>query len=164
MTSHYLARLDTVDDGFAEEFARLAISPAEADPTLVSRVADIIAAVARDGDEAVLRFTNEFDSRQATDFAQLALGSEELDAAAKTIDPRVREALCAAAERIREFHERQLATSWQFEDADGSILGQRISALDRVGIYVPGGQASYPSSVLMNAIPATVAEIGRAHV
>lgn len=159
MTSHYLARLDTVDDGFAEEFARLAISPAEADPTLVSRVADIIAAVARDGDEAVLRFTNEFDSRQATDFAQLALGAEELDAAAKTIDPRVREALCAAAERIREFHERQLATSWQFEDADGSILGQRISALDRVGIYVPGGQASYPSSVLMNAIPATVAGV-----
>jgi len=159
VTSRYLTRLDTTEEGFAEDFARLMVSPAQADPTLVNTVTDIITAVSREGDEAVLRFTNDFDARQATDFTQLALGREELNAAAKVIDPRVHEALCAAADRIRDFHERQLTATWQFEDADGSLLGQRISALDRVGIYVPGGQASYPSSVLMNAVPATVAGV-----
>ena len=142
MKSRHLARLDTMEDGFAGDFARLMVSPAQADPTLVSRVADIISAVSREGDKAVLRFTNDFDSREVTEVAQLALGSAELEAAAKAIDPVVHNALCAAAERIRSFHECQLSSTWQYEDADGSLLGQRISALDRVGIYVPGGQAS----------------------
>ncbi|MEL0162776.1 MAG: histidinol dehydrogenase [Halieaceae bacterium] len=155
MTSRYLARLDAMDDGFAEDFARLMVSPAQADATLVSRVADIISAVSREGDKALLRFTNDFDSREVTEMAQLTLGRAAFEEAANAIDPVVHDALCAAADRIRSFHERQLTSTWQYEDADGSLLGQRVSALDRVGIYVPGGQASYPSSVLMNAIPAT---------
>lgn len=159
MSNQYLARLDSSNDTFGEDFARLMVSPAQADPTLVSRVSDILTAVAREGDQALLRFTNDFDSRHATSVAELALGAEELEAAAKTIDQRVHDALCRAADRIRAFHERQLTATWQFEDADGSVLGQRISPLDRVGIYVPGGQASYPSSVLMNAIPARVAGV-----
>jgi len=159
VTSRYLARLDAMDDGFAEDFARLMVSPAQADATLVSRVADIIAAVSREGDKALLRFTNDFDSREVTEMAQLTLGRAAFEEAANAIDPVVHDALCAAADRIRRFHERQLTSTWQYEDADGSLLGQRVSALDRVGIYVPGGQASYPSSVLMNAIPATVAGV-----
>jgi histidinol dehydrogenase len=157
--NQYLARLDASDDGFNHAFARLMIAPAQADATLVTTVSDILAAVAREGDEAVLRFTNEFDARQATDMLQLTLNSEDLAAAEATIDRHILDALSAAAERIRDFHARQLAASWQFEDADGSVLGQRVSALDRVGIYVPGGKASYPSSVLMNAMPAQVAGV-----
>lgn len=159
MDKQYLARLDASDDGFNHAFARLMIAPAQADATLVTTVSDILAAVAREGDEAVLRFTNEFDARQATDMLQLTLNSEDLAAAEATIDQHILDALSAAAERIRDFHARQLAASWQFEDADGSVLGQRVSALDRVGIYVPGGKASYPSSVLMNAVPAQVAGV-----
>lgn len=159
MDNQYLARLDASDDGFNHAFARLMIAPAQADATLVTTVSDILAAVAREGDEAVLRFTNEFDARQATDMLQLTLNSEDLEAAEATIDRHILDALSAAAERIRDFHARQLAASWQFEDADGSVLGQRVSALDRVGIYVPGGKASYPSSVLMNAMPAQVAGV-----
>lgn len=159
MDNQYLARLDASDDGFNHAFARLMIAPAQADATLVTTVSDILAAVAREGDEAVLRFTNEFDARQATDMLQLTLNSEDLAAAEATIDRHILDALSAAAERIRDFHARQLAASWQFEDADGSVLGQRVSALDRVGIYVPGGKASYPSSVLMNAMPAQVAGV-----
>jgi len=157
--NQYLARLDASDDGFNHAFARLMIAPAQADATLVTTVSDILAAVAREGDEAVLRFTNEFDARRATDMLQLTLNSEDLAAAEATIDRHILDALSAAAERIRDFHARQLAASWQFEDADGSVLGQRVSALDRVGIYVPGGKASYPSSVLMNAVPAQVAGV-----
>ena len=159
MSNQYLTRLDASDDAFGEEVARLMINPAQADPTLVSRVSEIISAVSRDGDSAVLRFTNDFDARHATGITELAVDADELAEAAKTIDRRVYDALCSAAERIRDFHERQLAATWQFEDSNGNILGQRISALDRVGIYVPGGQASYPSSVLMNTVPAVVAGV-----
>ena len=159
MSNQYLTRLDASDDAFGEGVARLMINPAQADPTLVSRVSEIISAVSRDGDSAVLRFTNDFDARHATDITELAVDADELAEAAKTIDRRVYDALCSAAERIRDFHERQLAATWQFEDSNGNILGQRISALDRVGVYVPGGQASYPSSVLMNTVPAVVAGV-----
>ena len=159
MSNQYLTRLDASDDAFGEGVARLMINPAQADPTLVSRVSEIISAVSRDGDSAVLRFTNDFDARHATDITELAVNADELAEASKTIDRRVYDALCGAAERIRDFHERQLAATWQFEDSNGNILGQRISALDRVGVYVPGGQASYPSSVLMNTVPAVVAGV-----
>ncbi len=159
MSDQCIARLDASSDGFDEEFASLMLSPAQTDPTLVSRVADILSAVAREGDEALLRFTNDFDSREAQGVTEFALGVEELEAAADHIDQRIHRALCSAIERIHDFHERQLTTTWQFEDEHGSVLGQRVSALDRVGIYVPGGQASYPSSVLMNAVPARVAGV-----
>ena len=159
MSDQCIARLDASGKGFDKEFASLMLSPAQTDPTLASRVADILSAVAREGDEALLRFTNDFDSRGANDVTEFALGVEELEAAADRIDQRMHDALCSAIDRIRDFHERQLTTTWQFEDEHGSVLGQRVSALDRVGIYVPGGQASYPSSVLMNAVPARVAGV-----
>ena len=159
MSDQCIARLDASGKGFDKEFASLMLSPAQTDPTLASRVADILSAVAREGDEALLRFTNDFDSRGANNVTEFALGVEELEAAADRIDQHMHDALCSAIDRIRDFHERQLTTTWQFEDEHGSVLGQRVSALDRVGIYVPGGQASYPSSVLMNAVPARVAGV-----
>ena len=154
-----VTRLDITDTDFDAAFARLLISPAEADIGLPGKVSSIVAAVAQEGDVALLRFTNAFDHRSIADAAALHLDPAAMAAAAAQVDSSVREALSHAADRIRDFHQRQAAASWQFEDASGSLLGQRISPLDRVGVYVPGGRASYPSSVLMNAIPAKVAGV-----
>ena len=154
-----VTRLDITDTDFDAAFARLLISPAEADIGLPGKVSSIVAAVAQEGDVALLRFTNAFDHRSIADAAALHLDPAAMAAAAAQVDSSVREALSHAADRIRDFHQRQAGASWQFEDASGSLLGQRISALDRVGVYVPGGRASYPSSVLMNAIPAKVAGV-----
>ena len=152
-------RLDIADTDFDAAFARLLVSPAEADVGLAEKVSSIVAAVAKEGDAALLRFTNEFDNRSVVDAAALHLDLAAMEAAAAPVGSLVREALSHAARRIRDFHQRQAGASWQFEDESGSLLGQRISALDRVGVYVPGGRASYPSSVLMNAIPAKVAGV-----
>ena len=154
-----VTRLDITDTDFDAAFARLLISPAEADIGLPGKVSSIVAAVAQEGDVALLRFTNAFDHRSVADAAALHLDPAAMAAAAAQVDSSVRGALSHAAERIRDFHQRQAGASWQFEDASGSLLGQRISPLDRVGVYVPGGRASYPSSVLMNAIPAKVAGV-----
>ena len=137
------------------------VSPAEADPDLSLAVSRIVADVAKEGDRALLRLTNELDDRDVSDAASLRVDDDDIAQALGSIDPAVRTALEKAAERIRVFHERQKISSWQYEDDEGNTLGQRISALDRVGIYVPGGRASYPSSVLMNAIPAKVAGVGQ---
>jgi len=137
------------------------VSPAEADPDLSLAVSRIVADVAKEGDRALLRLTNELDDRDVSDAASLRVDDHDIAQALESIDPAVRTALEKAAERIRVFHERQKISSWQYEDDEGNTLGQRISALDRVGIYVPGGRASYPSSVLMNAIPAKVAGVGQ---
>lgn len=154
-----VTRLDITDTDFDAAFARLLISPAEADIGLPGKVSSIVAAVAQEGDVALLRFTNAFDHRSVADAAALHLDPAAMAAAAAQVDSSVRGALSHAADRIRDFHQRQAGASWQFEDASGSLLGQRISPLDRVGVYVPGGRASYPSSVLMNAIPAKVAGV-----
>ena len=143
----------------SRSFSALLISPFESDIGLSQKVADIVRAVASEGDEAVTRFTNEFDHRDANSLVDLTIRQEALDAALSTIAPDLRDALTLAAERIRDFHQRQLAESWQYEDGEGNVLGQRVSPLDRVGVYVPGGRASYPSSVLMNTIPAKVAGV-----
>ena len=154
-----VTRLDITDTDFDAALARLLISPAEADIGLPGKVSSIVAAVAQEGDVALLRFTNAFDHRSVADAAALHLDPAAMAAAAAQVDSSVRGALSHAADRIRDFHQRQAGVSWQFEDASGSLLGQRISPLDRVGVYVPGGRASYPSSVLMNAIPAKVAGV-----
>jgi histidinol dehydrogenase len=115
------------------------------------------------GDAAVLELTARFDGVQAASMAELEIGRAELLAALDAITPAQRRALEAAAERVRDYHQRQLeatSRSWQYRDADGTLLGQKVTPLDRVGIYVPGGKAAYPSSVLMNAIPAQVAGVG----
>ena len=140
MTDALITRLDVVDPEFEEAFARLLISPAEADPHLIQTVSQILRSVASEGDAALLQLTNELDQRDAPTAASLRVHAEAMEEAVTGIDAKVRSALEQAAERIRVFHERQLASSWQFEDGEGNVLGQRISALDRVGVYVPGGR------------------------
>jgi histidinol dehydrogenase len=158
-----LRRLDTTAAGFEADFGRLQHWSAETDAAIESRVAEIIADVRARGDAALLDCTARFDGVTASSMAQLEIGAAELHAALEQITPAQRSALQAAAERVRSYHQRQLEAcgrSWQYRDADGSLLGQKVTPLDRVGIYVPGGKAAYPSSVLMNALPAQVAGVG----
>ena len=159
MSEAAIALLDMMQSDFEAQFSALLVSPFESDTGLTQKVAGILSAVASEGDDAVMRFTNEFDRRDANSLADLTIEQETLDAALVKIAPDLRDALTLAAERIRDFHQRQLAESWQYEDGEGNLLGQRVSPLDRVGVYVPGGRASYPSSVLMNTIPAKVAGV-----
>lgn len=161
MTGVAISRLDQSDADFESAFAQLLVSPTEADPDLSQAVSRIVADVAKEGDIALLRLTNTLDERDVSDAASLRVSDQEISQALGSIDKQVRIALETAADRIRVFHERQQVSSWQYEDDQGNTLGQRISALDSVGIYVPGGRASYPSSVLMNAIPAKVAGVGQ---
>jgi len=163
MSALNLRQLDTRTADFEAEFARLRHWSADTDAAIEQRVADILADVQRRGDAAVLEYTARFDGLSADSVAALELTRDELKAAFDTITPAQRHALQAAAERVRSYHERQLAASgqsWSYRDADGTLLGQKVTPLDRVGIYVPGGKAAYPSSVLMNAIPAHVAGVG----
>jgi histidinol dehydrogenase len=157
------ARLSTADAGFEAQFkARLHWS-ADTDAAIEQRVADILADVQQRGDAAVLEYTARFDSLSATDVKALELTQAELKAAFDSIPADQRTALEAAAKRVRSYHEAQKKASgesWSYRDEDGTLLGQKVTPLDRVGIYVPGGKAAYPSSVLMNAIPAHVAGVG----
>ena len=157
------ARLSCASATFEAEFqARLHWS-AETDAGIETRVAEILADVRARGDVAVLECTRRFDALDAPDMAALTLSADELRAAFESLPVAQREALQAAAARVRSYHEAQKRASgesWSYRDADGTLLGQKVTPLDRVGIYVPGGKAAYPSSVLMNAIPAHVAGVG----
>ena len=155
-----VARLRSTESAFPERFDALLAATAESDPGVEAAVRDIIAAVRRNADSAVLDYTRRFDGLSAGALSELGVPSTALDDAWNAIGARERTALAEAAERIRAYHERQRQDSWRYLDEDGSVLGQRITPLDRVGVYVPGGKASYPSSVLMNAIPARVAGVG----
>ena len=158
-----IRRLVTTDAAFEAEFARVLHWSAETDAAIEARVADILADVERRGDAAVLEYTQRFDGSTAQSMAELEITQAELQAALGQITPAQRSALEAAAARVRDYHQRQLEAcgrSWNYRDADGTLLGQKVTPLDRVGIYVPGGKAAYPSSVLMNAIPAHVAGVG----
>ena len=154
--------LNTADASFDAAFqARLHWS-GDTDVAIESRVAEIIAAVRRDGDQAVLGFTQQFDGLAAASMADLEITQAEMKAAYEALPDTQRDALKQAADRIRAYHEAQKRASgqsWQYTDADGTLLGQKVTPLDRVGIYVPGGKAAYPSSLLMNAIPAHVAGV-----
>jgi histidinol dehydrogenase len=154
-----IARLDTRDPDFAACLDRLTRWEDSEDQAVTDAVAAIIADVARRGDAALLEYTARFDGLQAAAVADLEIPQRRLAAALEQIDPAQREALELAAERVRSYHEHQLQESWQFRDAAGNLLGQKITPLERAGIYVPGGKASYPSSVLMNALPARVAGV-----
>jgi histidinol dehydrogenase len=157
------ARLSTATATFDAEFkARLHWS-ADTDAAIEQRVADILADVQQRGDAAVLEYTARFDGLDVSSMAQLELTQAELKAAFDAIPAAQRNALEAAARRVRSYHEAQKKAngeSWSYRDEDGTLLGQKVTPLDRVGIYVPGGKAAYPSSVLMNAIPAHVAGVG----
>ena len=156
------ARLSTASASFEAEFkARLHWS-AQADAAIEERVGDILADVQQRGDAAVLDYTARFDGVHANSMTALELTQAELKAAFDSIPAAQREALQAAASRVRSYHEAQKKAggeSWSYRDEDGTLLGQKVTPLDRVGIYVPGGKATYPSSVLMNAIPAHVAGV-----
>ncbi|MBN8488922.1 MAG: histidinol dehydrogenase [Burkholderiales bacterium] len=163
MSALNLRQLDTRSIDFDAEFARLRHWSADTDAAIEQRVADILADVQARGDAAVLDYTARFDGLAADSVAALELTRDELKAAFEAITPAQRGALQAAAARVRSYHERLLAASgqsWSYRDEDGTLLGQKVTPLDRVGIYVPGGKAAYPSSVLMNAIPAHVAGVG----
>jgi histidinol dehydrogenase len=151
--------LDASAPGFDAALTSLLAWESVSDQHVVSVVDEILHAVKSHGDAALLEYTNRFDRRTVSAMADITLQPVDLQRALGNIDPASRAALEKAAQRIRDFHERQRAESWQYTEADGTMLGQRITPLDRVGIYVPGGKASYPSSVLMNAIPAKVAGV-----
>ncbi len=129
------------------------------DPAIVDVVAEIISNVRQRGDEAVLEYTRRFDKLSVNNFDELIIGHERLQEALADLSKSVQQALRHAAERIRIYHEKQKQSSWHYEEADGSVYGQKVTALHRVGVYVPGGKASYPSSMLMLAIPAQVAGV-----
>ena len=152
-------RLDTTQPDFYGELARLRAGGAGEDDAVDTAVAAIIAEVRLRGDAAVLEYTRRFDGASARTCADLEVPPERLARALAGLPPVEREALSAAADRVRLYHEKQRAESWSFTDADGNELGQRVTPLERVGIYVPGGKAAYPSSVIMNAVPARVAGV-----
>jgi histidinol dehydrogenase len=154
-----VALLDSRAADFAARLDALLDWEAVADPDLERRVAEILAEVRRRGDAALVEYTNRFDRRDLSAAAELEVPRAVLGDALAGLAAEERGALAAAAERIQDFHRRQKQESWDYLDAQGNRLGQRITPLARVGIYVPGGKASYPSSVLMNAIPARVAGV-----
>ena len=155
--------LRTNDADFEARFQQRLHWSADTDAAIEQRVADILADVRARGDAAVIEYTNRFDGLSASGMAELELTQGELKAAFDGLPEVQREALQAAAARVRSYHEVQkkaCGESWSYRDEDGTLLGQKVTPLDRVGIYVPGGKAAYPSSVLMNAIPAHVAGVG----
>ncbi len=154
-----IARLSSRDADFDARLARLTAFDAAQDESVDATVAEILASVKSRGDAAVLEYTARFDGLTAGTLAELELPRELLLRARDGLPAVQREALEAAALRVRRYHERQLAQSWQYTEADGTVLGQKVTPLDRVGLYVPGGKAAYPSSVLMNALPAKVAGV-----
>ena len=154
-----IKKLISKSDNFDAELDALLAWEESQEEGVLSAVQDIIKAVRRDGDAAVLEYTNRFDRRSVDRVEQLFLNSDDIDAAAKRVPQDQYHALTQAAERIRSYHEKQHQASWQYEEPNGNVLGQKITPLDRVGLYVPGGKAAYPSSVLMSAIPAKVAGV-----
>ncbi|MDE2400135.1 MAG: histidinol dehydrogenase [Burkholderiales bacterium] len=158
-----IRHLDTAQPDFDAAFHQVLHWSADTDTAIEERVGAILADVQLRGDVAVLEYTARFDHLQANTVAALELRADELKAAYDGLPQVQREALQAATRRVRSYHQRQkeaCGLSWSYRDEDGSLLGQKVTPLDRVGIYVPGGKAAYPSSVLMNAIPAHVAGVG----
>jgi histidinol dehydrogenase len=154
-----IKRLSTQSSDFSVELTRLLAFEETADDVLEETVAGILADVRRRGDEAVLEYTQRFDRLPLASAADMELPKSQLKEAFDTLPSVQREALEAAAGRVTAYHERQRMDSWSYVDEDGTLLGQQVTALDRVGLYVPGGKAAYPSSVLMNALPAKVAGV-----
>ena len=158
--SNAIRRLDAREPEFLSTLDALLAFESEADERIDAAVTEILRAVRGTGDAAVIEYTRRFDHLDVGSMAELELPHAELKAALDGLTVEQREALRIAADRVRQYHERQKIDSWSYQEADGSRLGQQVTALDRVGLYVPGGRASYPSSVLMNAIPAKVAGVG----
>lgn len=154
-----IKQLSTTDSGFNSLLEELRGFETKRNITVDSTVSDILTNIKKHGDEALLKYTQDFDALDAISIANLELSRKILQEALQKIPVFQREALEQAAERVRTFHQKQLIQSWSYTESDGTLLGQKITPLNRVGLYVPGGKASYPSSVLMNAIPAKVAGV-----
>ena len=155
-----IRRLSTNDPSFDADLKALLAFETAQDDSVDVVVAGILKDVKTRGDAAVLEYTNRFDKTSASSLAELEVSQAELQAALNGLPANQRAALQAAADRVRTYHEKQVMQSWSYTEPDGTLLGQQVTALDRVGLYVPGGKAAYPSSVLMNAIPAKVAGVG----
>ncbi len=158
-TALELRRLDTAAPGFDAALAALTAFESGQDEGVEATVAQIVGDVRARGDAALLEYTRRFDRIDAPSVAALEISAQEMQGAHELLPAAQSGALAAAAARIRAFHERQKVGGWSFTEADGTELGQRVTPLDRVGVYVPGGKAAYPSSVLMNVIPAHVAGV-----
>jgi histidinol dehydrogenase len=154
-----IRRLSTTDTDFDSALKALLAFETAQDDSIDVVVANILKDVKLRGDAAVLEYTNRFDKTNASSMVDLELSQTELQAALEGLPADQRTALKDAADRVRRYHEKQVMQSWTYEEEDGTLLGQQVTALDRVGLYVPGGKAAYPSSVLMNAIPAKVAGV-----
>ena len=159
MTDATIKRLSASESDFNSSLARLLAWDDSVDHQVNESVRHILHEVKTRGDQAVLEFTEKFDRLKVGSVSNLEMDQSRLQQALETIPRDQRVALEKAAERIRDYHERQSQKSWQYEDEDGTVLGQKVTPLDRAGLYVPGGKAAYPSSVLMNAIPAKVAGV-----
>jgi histidinol dehydrogenase len=155
-----IRRLSTNDANFDADLKALLAFETAQDESVDAVVASILKDVKARGDAAVLEYTNRFDKTNASNLRDLEIKKDELSAALDALPANQRAALQAAADRVKKYHEKQTMQSWSYTEEDGTLLGQQVTALDRVGLYVPGGKAAYPSSVLMNAIPAKVAGVG----
>lgn len=147
-------------DGFRAELESLLAWDSVSDAGVQKAVADIVEQVRLKGNDAVIEFTNRFDRRRVASSAELEISREELALAKDRVSAELVTSLEAAAKRVHDYHEHQKQSSWQYQENDGTVLGQKVTPLDRVGVYVPGGKAAYPSSVLMNVMPAKVAGVG----
>ena len=155
-----ILRLDSSSDNFQQQLRQLLAWEPASDRAVFDIVNEILHAVRSRGDAALLEYGQRFDEVEANSVSELELPAQRLQQAFEAIEPSQRDALSQAAARIRAYAEHQKLESWQYTESDGTVLGQQVSALDRVGLYVPGGKAAYPSSVLMNAVPAVVAGVG----
>lgn len=154
-----MKQLNTNDPDFWKNLDGLLAWEGVSDDAVNNTVREIIDAIRRRGDDALVEYTNRLDRMSVADMAELEISAERLQAALDGLPTEQRDALEKAALRVRSYHEHQKQESWTYTEADGTVLGQQVTALDRVGLYVPGGKAAYPSSVLMNAIPAKVAGV-----
>ena len=154
-----IKQLSTSDVDFDARLEQLLAWENVSDQNVEQVVNDVLADIRCRGDQALVDYTNRFDRRQVGTVSELAVSQQELKSALDTIGDAERQSLMLAAERIRHYHQHQKQESWSYREADGTLLGQQVTPLDRVGIYVPGGKACYPSSVLMNALPAKVAGV-----
>lgn len=159
MSTPLIKRLSTSDGDFLPTLDKLIAWNTVSDANIEERVAKIIQQVRANGDQTLIDFSNQFDRRSVNSIEQLCVDSTQLEAALANIDTETRTALETAAQRISDYHQHQTQDSWQYQEPNGTMLGQRVTPLERVGLYVPGGKASYPSSVLMSCIPARIAGV-----
>lgn len=146
-------------EGFRKELDALLSWESVSDAGVQKSVEEIVNRVRKEGDAALVELTNRFDRRSVQSASDLVIEADELAKAVERVDSKIVDALRKAADRVKAYHERQIQPSWQYEESTGTVLGQQITPLDRVGVYVPGGKAAYPSSVLMNVMPAKVAGV-----